>query len=102
MKGAVATALIAAAAFAWPEAANAYVGPGAGLSLLGALWALLLAIGALLAFVGLWPIRRFLRRSGRSRAARTSDETARVEDHRPIDRGADEDRVLRRSSQPPA
>lgn len=47
--------------------AVAYVGPGAGLSLLGALWGVLFAIFAALAFVVIWPIRRLIKR----RAART-------------------------------
>lgn len=41
--------------------AVAYVGPGAGLSLLGALWGLLIAVGAAIGFVVLWPLRRFLK-----------------------------------------
>jgi hypothetical protein len=41
--------------------ALAYVGPGAGLSLVGAFWGLLVALFAALAFVILWPIRRFLK-----------------------------------------
>lgn len=41
---------------------QAYVGPGAGLSLLGALWGLLLAIGAALIFIIAWPLRRMRRR----------------------------------------
>ncbi|MFP4559958.1 MAG: hypothetical protein ACLFRB_05845 [Thiohalorhabdus sp.] len=44
------------------EAAYAYVGPGAGLSLLGALWGLLLALGAALLFLVMWPLRRMRRR----------------------------------------
>lgn len=47
---------------AMPFAAQAYVGPGAGLSLLGALWALVLALGTALVFVVAWPIRRLLRK----------------------------------------
>jgi hypothetical protein len=47
--------------------AAAYVGPGAGLSLLGALWGVLFAVFAALAFVVIWPIRRLIKR----RAART-------------------------------
>jgi len=43
--------------------AAAYIGPGAGLSLLGAFWGLLLAVGAALAFVILWPLRRMFRRN---------------------------------------
>ncbi|MDA8164388.1 MAG: hypothetical protein M0017_05075 [Desulfobacteraceae bacterium] len=42
--------------------AAAYVGPGAGLSLLGALWGLLLSIGAALGFIILWPLRRLRQR----------------------------------------
>lgn len=42
--------------------ALAYIGPGAGLSLLGALWGLIAAVGAALLFVILWPLRRYLRR----------------------------------------
>ena len=41
--------------------AMAYVGPGAGLSLLGAFWGLLVAILAALAFVVVYPIRRMMR-----------------------------------------
>jgi membrane protein implicated in regulation of membrane protease activity len=41
--------------------ALAYVGPGAGLSLLGAFWGLLVAILAALAFVVVYPIRRMMR-----------------------------------------
>jgi membrane protein implicated in regulation of membrane protease activity len=45
-----------------PLAASAYVGPGAGLSLLGALWALIVAIAAAVVFLFAWPIRRMRRR----------------------------------------
>ena len=41
--------------------AMAYVGPGAGLSLLGAFWGLAVAILAALAFVIVWPVRRLMR-----------------------------------------
>lgn len=60
---AIATAAIAVAAFP----AFAYVGPGAGLTLLGALWGLVLAIGMSVGFVILWPFRRLLRRNKRVR-----------------------------------
>lgn len=52
-----------------PTAAFAYVGPGAGLGLLGALWALIAAIGTALVFVLAWPIRNMLRRRRADRAA---------------------------------
>ncbi|MGD9742096.1 MAG: hypothetical protein AB7F08_01600 [Dongiaceae bacterium] len=44
------------------NAAFAYVGPGAGLSTLGALWGVLLAIVASIGFILLWPVRRMVRR----------------------------------------
>ncbi|MES1952519.1 hypothetical protein S4A8_16752 [Salinisphaera sp. S4-8] len=57
-------------------AAQAYVGPGAGLSLLGALWGVVAAIGAALLFVVLWPIRRMRRRKKAEAAARSEQATA--------------------------
>ncbi len=56
------TLYIVCALFLVPATAGAYVGPGAGLSLLGALWALLVALGTALVFVIAWPVRRLLRR----------------------------------------
>lgn len=50
-------------------AAQAYVGPGAGLSLLSALWGLLCAIGAAFLFVIMWPIRRLRRKRREARQA---------------------------------
>ena len=60
--------MIAAAALVAGVAlpAAAYIGPGAGLSLLGAFWGLLLAVVAALGFVILWPLRRFFRRDRRA------------------------------------
>ncbi|HWA49463.1 MAG TPA: hypothetical protein VG742_14400 [Dongiaceae bacterium] len=40
--------------------ALAYVGPGAGLTLLGALWGLIAAVVMSVGFIVLWPFRRFL------------------------------------------
>ncbi len=51
------------------DAALAYVGPGAGLSLLGALWGLLLAVASAIGFVIVWPLRRARRRARERRAA---------------------------------
>jgi hypothetical protein len=55
-------------------AAEAYVGPGAGLSLLGALWALIVAIGAAVAFIVAWPIRRMRRRKREERELAAANE----------------------------
>ncbi|MEQ9606073.1 MAG: hypothetical protein RLN99_00230 [Kiloniellaceae bacterium] len=42
--------------------AAAYIGPGAGLSLLGALWGVAAAVVAALLFLTLWPLRRMMRK----------------------------------------
>jgi membrane protein implicated in regulation of membrane protease activity len=64
---AITTALLLAA-----TPAMAYVGPGAGLSLLGAFWGLLVAILAAVAFVVVYPIRRMMR--ARKRPAQTLEQ----------------------------
>ena len=53
----------------WPTPAFAYLGPGAGLSALGAFLALLL--GVILAFVGFvwYPVKRFLRKGNAAGAS---------------------------------
>jgi membrane protein implicated in regulation of membrane protease activity len=55
--------------------ALAYVGPGAGLSLVGAFWGLLVAVFAAFAFVILWPLRRLFRRR-RSPAVEATPQAA--------------------------
>ncbi|MDN5872009.1 MAG: hypothetical protein L0H73_14980 [Nitrococcus sp.] len=55
------------------DAALAYVGPGAGLSLLGALWGLLLAVGAALGFVIFWPLRQWRKRARAKRGEAEND-----------------------------
>jgi len=67
-------AAAALAALTLPSLAAAYVGPGAGLSLLGALWALLIALGTALAFIVAWPLRKMLRRRRMERAAAEREE----------------------------
>jgi len=65
--------------------AFAYVGPGAGLTLLGALWGLILAIVMSVGFVIMWPFRRLIRRRKRAGAppdgAQSADELAVNDDH---------------------
>jgi hypothetical protein len=51
---------LAFAAVTWP--AEAYIGPGAGISLLGAFWALILAVVTAVGFVVWYPLRRMFRR----------------------------------------
>lgn len=55
--------------------AFAYVGPGAGLSLLGALWGLLLAVLTALVFLALWPIRQYRKKARLRRAEAESQNT---------------------------
>jgi hypothetical protein len=53
---------VLAAAVLSVDSAVAYVGPGAALGALGALWGILAAVGLAVLFVVAWPIRRMLRR----------------------------------------
>jgi hypothetical protein len=47
-------------------AAWGYVGPGAGISMLGALWGVLVAILLTVGFLLFWPVRMLMRRRRRS------------------------------------
>lgn len=53
------------------EPAAAYIGPGAGLSMVGAFWGLLVAVFAAVGFILFWPIRRLMKRN-RARPADAS------------------------------
>jgi hypothetical protein len=55
-------AALAAALSFIAEPALAYIGPGAGLSVISAFWALLTAVVSSLLFLVLWPVRNRLRR----------------------------------------
>jgi len=66
--------VIFATAFILPSTAFAYVGPGAGLSLLGALLALLGAIAMAVLFVFAWPLRKMLRKRRAARRAAEKNE----------------------------
>jgi hypothetical protein len=59
----------AAGLLLYTASAEAYIGPGAGLSLLGALWALVAAVTAALAFLVLWPIRQAMKRRAAQKEA---------------------------------
>lgn len=58
---------VGALSFAPP--ALSYVGPGAGLTMLGALWAVIVAIVFMLAGLVLWPLRALRRRKLKETAA---------------------------------
>lgn len=76
-RAAVAVAIAAVACTIAPPA-FAYVGPGAGITMLGALWGVLAALVLALAAVVYWPIRaaiRSMRRRGRT-AAPVADDAA--------------------------
>jgi len=60
-----------------PIAAQAYVGPGAGISLLGSLWGLIVGVVVALAMILFWPIRIMLRKR---KVAQAAEGEAAVED----------------------
>ncbi|MGH8160878.1 MAG: hypothetical protein ACRESR_01765 [Gammaproteobacteria bacterium] len=69
--------LLAAVAFsllAVTTASQAYVGPGAGISLLGALWALLAVVGSAILYIVLWPLRRMRKRHKQQKETQHSQE----------------------------
>ncbi|WP_404424894.1 hypothetical protein [Thalassospira australica] len=70
----IGTATLAAATLLTALPAQAYVGPGAGLSLISALWAVLAAVFVAVGFVLLWPIRKMMR--NRKRAQQGTSSTA--------------------------
>lgn len=49
-------------ALGFGQDAFAYIGPGAGLSMIGAFWGLVVAVLAALSFLLLWPIRRMFKK----------------------------------------
>lgn len=56
-----------------PEMAMAYVGPGAGISLLGALWGLIVGVVMALGIVLFWPIRMMMRKRKAAAAAKNGE-----------------------------
>ena len=64
--------VIASLAALWSAAATAYIGPGAGITVLGALWGVIVAIVLTIGAVVLWPFRVLLRRR-RKRSANSAD-----------------------------
>lgn len=78
-------------AFALTGSAQAYVGPGAGISLLSALWALLAVIGSAILYVVLWPLRRWRKRRKRDENKTERMPTAEKQNARRADKGNDTD-----------
>lgn len=66
--------------------AQAYIGPGAGISLLGAFWALILAVAGAIGVVVWYPLRNLFRRRhgpGRRPAAAQPAEVDDGREHHP-------------------
>ena len=57
--------------------ATAYVGPGAGVTMLGALWGLIVAVAAALGFLVMWPLRRYIFKRKRVEASSGRESPAR-------------------------
>ena len=104
--------LSSAAVVVIPWSGHCYVGPGAGITLIGSLWAILVAIVLALSGILVWPIRRLLRRRGQPRRlGRSRAALRRGQDHRRHRRhlarptmqpGADHQPGSARISSPPA
>ncbi len=62
-----------------------YIGPGAGMGLLGALIGLAVAVGSALSFVLLWPLRKLLRRRRPAASEPAASSLAQPRAAKPID-----------------
>lgn len=58
----------------------AYIGPGSGISLLGGLWGVLVAIVLAVGAILIWPIRYMFRRLRRKRSGAAAAESAQPTD----------------------
>jgi hypothetical protein len=67
--------LTIALTFLYCDSAMAYIGPGAGITLLSAIWGVIVAFLLAISAVVFWPIRLILRRR-RNRAAKRVSEKA--------------------------
>jgi hypothetical protein len=63
------------AAMLFAGTAAAYVGPGAGISLLGALWGLIIGVVMAVGVILFWPIRMLIRKAKANKAG-TADNAA--------------------------
>tara|TARA_E500000318_G_scaffold108738_1_gene120211 strand:+ start:777 stop:1085 length:309 start_codon:yes stop_codon:yes gene_type:complete len=77
----IGTATIACAMLLTAFPAHAYVGPGAGLSLLSALWAVLAAVFVAVGFILMWPLRKMMRKRKANRETAKNTATNVSEHH---------------------
>jgi uncharacterized YccA/Bax inhibitor family protein len=56
--------------------AFAYIGPGAGLSMVGAVWGLVVAVVAAFGFLLFWPIRKMFKRAPATTEAEPQEKPA--------------------------
>ncbi len=61
-KSTFAVSVLACVLALWAGPAAAYIGPGAGITMLGALWGVVVAVALALGAVLFWPIRLLLRK----------------------------------------
>lgn len=66
----------------FPLTSVAYIGPGAGLSMLGAVWAVLAAIVFMVGGLLFWPVRAMIRRRRQTKASTGNPKTI-TESHEP-------------------
>jgi len=71
------------AALFFPGTAMAYVGPGAGLTLIGSLIGLVIAILTALGIILYWPVRTLIRRIRGKRASTATMESDNVQETSP-------------------
>jgi len=74
--------VICLALFALPDIAQAYIGPGAGITFIGALIGLVLAFLSALSFILFWPIRKVWRRM---KAEKENTEAVELQDEPPVE-----------------
>ena len=67
---------LALTALVFSSAASAYVGPGAGISVLGSLLGILATIVVAIGAIVLWPLRKMMKRKKAKAAAETTEATS--------------------------
>jgi uncharacterized membrane protein len=65
--------ILAAIGLLFSGSAMAYVGPGAGISVLGALWGLIVGVVMALGVILFWPIRMMIRKNKAKKAAAAAE-----------------------------